>query len=86
LTRRLRLALFSNIVSQDGTYFDSPDHSPGKLSSILATDAPNIRAAMDTRFGDVIQSFSAIVCGIIIAFIYGPAVDFLNTISTNVLV
>lgn len=73
VTRRLRLALFSNIVSQDGTYFDSLDHSPGKLSAKLATDGPNVRAAIDQRLGDVVQAISAIISGIIIAFSYGPA-------------
>lgn len=48
------------------------DHSPGKLSARLATDAPNIKAAIDQRLGDVVQAFSAIITGLIIAFSYGP--------------
>ncbi|KIH46216.1 ABC transporter, ATP-binding protein, partial [Ancylostoma duodenale] len=43
-TKRLRISLFANIVKQDGEYFDREDHSSGKLTTRLATDAPNIRA------------------------------------------
>ncbi|KAK0393429.1 hypothetical protein QR680_000208 [Steinernema hermaphroditum] len=71
LTCRLRLKLFENIIKQDGEYFDSLDHSSGKLTTRLATDAPNIRAAIDQRLADVLQSISAMVAGISIAFYYG---------------
>ncbi|KHJ99224.1 hypothetical protein OESDEN_00788 [Oesophagostomum dentatum] len=43
-TNRLRITLFSNIVKQDGEYFDRDDHASGKLTTRLSTDAPNIRA------------------------------------------
>ncbi|KAI6228032.1 P glycoprotein 16 [Aphelenchoides besseyi] len=72
LTRRLRHALFKNILRQDGQYFDHLDHSAGKLSSRLSTDSPNVRAAIDQRLSDVVSAVSAIVAGIIIAFSYGP--------------
>ena len=68
LTRRLRLALFANILQQDGAYFDKLEHQPGKLSHRLSSDAPNVRAAIDQRLSDVVQSFSAIIAGIVIAF------------------
>uniref|UniRef100_A0A0K0EP01 ABC-type xenobiotic transporter n=1 Tax=Strongyloides stercoralis TaxID=6248 RepID=A0A0K0EP01_STRER len=72
LTCRLRISLFRNILSQDGTYFDDLKHSPGKLTNRLATDAPNVRAAIDQRLADVLQSIAAIVGSIVIAFCYGP--------------
>uniref|UniRef100_A0A915ANQ4 Uncharacterized protein n=1 Tax=Parascaris univalens TaxID=6257 RepID=A0A915ANQ4_PARUN len=72
LTSRLRLKLFRHILRQDGRYFDSLEHAPGKLTTRLATDAPNVRAAIDQRLADVVQSFSAIISGVAIAFSYGP--------------
>ncbi|VDM58341.1 unnamed protein product [Angiostrongylus costaricensis] len=72
LTKRLRLSLFTNIVEQDGEYFDRADHATGKLTTRLATDAPNIRAAIDQRFADVVAAVSSIIAGISIAFSYGP--------------
>ncbi|CAJ0925588.1 unnamed protein product, partial [Mesorhabditis belari] len=38
VTERLRLNTFRNVLSQDGTYFDSSKHSPGKVATRLATD------------------------------------------------
>uniref|UniRef100_A0A0M3KCV2 ABC-type xenobiotic transporter n=1 Tax=Anisakis simplex TaxID=6269 RepID=A0A0M3KCV2_ANISI len=72
LTYRLRSKLFAHILKQDGGYFDSLEHASGKLTTRLATDAPNIRAAIDQRLADVLQSISAILSGIAIAFSYGP--------------
>ncbi|VDN20845.1 unnamed protein product [Gongylonema pulchrum] len=71
-TKRLRVAVFASIVQQDGEYFDSLEHASGKLITRLATDAPNVRAAIDQRLADVIQAFTAILAGIGIAFYYGP--------------
>ncbi|CEF60730.1 LP14331p [Strongyloides ratti] len=72
LTCRLRISLFKNILSQNGTYFDNIKHAPGKLTNRLATDAPNVRAAIDQRLADVLQSIAAIIGSIVIAFCYGP--------------
>ena len=62
LTMRLRLAVyrvrdasaapfdllkFQNLLSQDGAFFDHPDHSVGTLTARLNTDAPNVQNAID---------------------------------------
>ncbi|MFH4974092.1 hypothetical protein AB6A40_000801 [Gnathostoma spinigerum] len=70
LTRRMRKTLFAHILSQDGEYFDSYEHSTGKLAVRLASDASNVRAAIDQRLADVVQSVSAITAGIIVAFTF----------------
>ncbi|VDP60069.1 unnamed protein product [Heligmosomoides polygyrus] len=44
LTMDLRSKLFSNILSQDMGYFDSPLHACGKICTRLATDVPNLRS------------------------------------------
>uniref|UniRef100_A0A914DVT8 p-glycoprotein n=1 Tax=Acrobeloides nanus TaxID=290746 RepID=A0A914DVT8_9BILA len=71
LTMRLRSHLFRNIMRMDIAYFDMPHHSSGKISTRLATDAPNVKSALDYRLGGVFQSFVSIVCGVGIAFYYG---------------
>lgn len=43
LTMRLRSHLFRNIMRMDISYFDMPHHSSGKISTRLATDAPNVK-------------------------------------------
>ncbi|CAD6186832.1 unnamed protein product [Caenorhabditis auriculariae] len=71
LTMRLRSKVYRNILRQDATYFDSPKHSPGKITTRLATDAPNVKSAIDYRFGSVFNSIVSVCCGIGIAFYFG---------------
>uniref|UniRef100_A0A0N5ANT6 ABC transporter family protein n=1 Tax=Syphacia muris TaxID=451379 RepID=A0A0N5ANT6_9BILA len=85
MTRRLRLKLFSHIMKQDGEYFDSLEHASGKLTTRLATDTPNIRAAIDQRLSDVLQCISSLVSGIIIAFSYGPNMAPIGIVTAVVL-
>ncbi|KAE9546705.1 hypothetical protein FO519_010083, partial [Halicephalobus sp. NKZ332] len=70
LTMRFRVAAFRNILYQDAGYFDNPAHTAGKLITRLASDAPNVKAVVDSRLFQVIQSVAAIVISIIIAFVY----------------
>lgn len=86
LTKRIRIRLFSNILRQDGEYFDKPEHTTGRLTTRMATDAPNIRAAIDQRLADVFQGVSSIICGIAIAFSYGPAMAPIGIVTCGVLI
>ncbi|TKR57419.1 hypothetical protein L596_030892 [Steinernema carpocapsae] len=69
LTFNLRVQAFRSILKQDGAYFDNPAHTPGKLITRLATDAPNVKAAVDTRLSRVVQGFLSIIAAIIMAAI-----------------
>ncbi|PAV66356.1 hypothetical protein WR25_09526 [Diploscapter pachys] len=70
LTKRLRSKVFRNIMRMDATYFDNPKHSPGKISTRLASDVPTVKSAIDYRIGSVFNSFVSISCGIGIAFYF----------------
>lgn len=39
-----RVRSFRNILLQEAAYFDQPEHTPGKLITRLASDAPNVKA------------------------------------------
>ncbi|VDO48772.1 unnamed protein product [Brugia timori] len=82
LTKRLRIAIFANIVNQDGEYFDSLDHSSGNLITKLSTDVPNIRAAIDNRLADVLQAIISVLVGIGVAFYYGPKMAPIGVLTT----
>ncbi|CAD6198758.1 unnamed protein product [Caenorhabditis auriculariae] len=71
LTRRLRCQVFQNVLSMDGAFFDSPQNSSGKISIRLATDAPNVKAAIDNRFGSVFASTFSLIVGIGIGIYFG---------------
>ncbi|CAJ0607312.1 unnamed protein product [Cylicocyclus nassatus] len=85
-TRRLRMSLFTNIIKQDGEYFDHDDHASGKLTTRLSTDAPNIRAAIDQRLADVVAAVSSLIGGISIAFSYGPKMAPVGVLTAVVLI
>ena len=65
----MRVRAFRSIIHQDGSYFDNPAHTPGKLITRLATDAPNVKASMDTRLARVVQGTLALITSIIISVI-----------------
>uniref|UniRef100_A0A914VZ75 Uncharacterized protein n=1 Tax=Plectus sambesii TaxID=2011161 RepID=A0A914VZ75_9BILA len=71
LTMRLRFKVFENVLRQDIAYFDHSSHSSGKICTRLATDAPNIKSAIDYRLGSVVSAGVSITAGIVIGFIYG---------------
>ncbi|VDM82605.1 unnamed protein product [Strongylus vulgaris] len=60
-----------NVLRQDASYFDDPRHNTGTLTARLASDAPNVQAAIDQRLAEVMQGVSALLAGVIIAFVYG---------------
>ncbi|CAD5227451.1 unnamed protein product [Bursaphelenchus xylophilus] len=72
VTKRLRTAVFKNVLRQDGGYFDDPRHATGKLTTRLASDAPNVQAALDQRLSEVLQGLVALICGITISFSFSP--------------
>uniref|UniRef100_A0A1I8BVI5 ABC-type xenobiotic transporter n=1 Tax=Meloidogyne hapla TaxID=6305 RepID=A0A1I8BVI5_MELHA len=71
LTQRLRLDVFKNILSQDGYFFDKERNSSGKICQRLATDAPNVQAAIDQRLAEVLQGIVSVIAGIAVAFSFG---------------
>ncbi|KAJ1346259.1 Multidrug resistance protein pgp-3 [Parelaphostrongylus tenuis] len=58
-------------MRQDVSYFDDPKHNTGNLTTRLASDAPNVQAAIDQRLAEVMQGICALITGIIVAFCFG---------------
>uniref|UniRef100_A0AC35TLG3 ABC transmembrane type-1 domain-containing protein n=1 Tax=Rhabditophanes sp. KR3021 TaxID=114890 RepID=A0AC35TLG3_9BILA len=70
VTMKMRVSAFKNMLNQDGAYFDDPKHTPGKLITRLATDAPNVKAAMDLRLAKVLQGVCSMISAIIMAMFF----------------
>ncbi|KAI6219466.1 Multidrug resistance protein pgp-3 [Aphelenchoides besseyi] len=83
-TKRLRLDVFRNLLKQDGTFYDNPLHTVGKLSARLAMDAPNVQAAMDQRLGDVLQGLISLFCGLAIGFYFGWKMALIECVNSFV--
>ncbi|CAB3399755.1 unnamed protein product [Caenorhabditis bovis] len=71
MSGRLRMDVFRNIMQQDASYFDDPKHNVGTLTSRLATDAPNVQAAIDQRLAEVLTGLTSLFCGVAVAFYFG---------------
>ncbi|KAF1748491.1 hypothetical protein GCK72_024958 [Caenorhabditis remanei] len=65
---KFRVQSFKNLLYQDASFFDNPAHAPGKLITRLATDAPNVKAIVDTRMLQVIYSMTSITINLIVGF------------------
>lgn len=50
ISMKLRLAVYKNLLRQDCSYFDSPNHSVGVLTSRLSQDASNVQAVCFTSY------------------------------------
>ena len=70
LVVKFRVAAFKNILFQDATFFDDLAHTPGKLITRLASDAPNIKAIIDSRMLAITYSFMTITVSMGLAFAY----------------
>ncbi|PAV91938.1 hypothetical protein WR25_21730 [Diploscapter pachys] len=79
LAMRFRVLSFSNMLYQDASYFDNPAHTPGKLITRLATDAPNIKAVIDGRCLQIMYAVGAVIACIVIGFVYSWQVAIVGT-------
>ncbi|BAM79212.1 ATP-binding cassette, sub-family B, member 1 [Cyanidioschyzon merolae strain 10D] len=70
LARDLRVAAFSNLVEQDVTYFDR--RKAGELGGKLNNDVQVIQYSF-SKLGAVLFNLAQCVVGIIVAFIFAPA-------------
>ena len=68
LTKRLRAATFKAVMRQDATFFDHPDHTPGRLTARLSADAALVRATTGEAVGLMIQNIISLLVGIGLAF------------------
>ncbi|KAJ8772502.1 hypothetical protein K2173_027679 [Erythroxylum novogranatense] len=68
LTARIRLLMFSAILSNEIGWFDLEENSAGTLTSALAADATLVRSALADRLSTIVQNVSLIVTACAIAF------------------
>ncbi|GAV56723.1 ABC_tran domain-containing protein/ABC_membrane domain-containing protein [Cephalotus follicularis] len=68
LTTRVRLSMFSAILSNEIGWFDLDENSTGSLTSTLAADATLVRSALADRLSTIVQNVSLTLTAFIIAF------------------
>lgn len=69
LVVRVRLLMFSAILSNEIGWFDKDENSTGSLASKLATDATLVRSAIADRISTLVQNTALAVTAFVIAFV-----------------
>uniref|UniRef100_A0A0N5B4V2 Multidrug resistance protein 1 n=1 Tax=Strongyloides papillosus TaxID=174720 RepID=A0A0N5B4V2_STREA len=80
VTKKMRITSFKNILYQDGAFFDNPNNTPGKLITRLSTDAPNVKAAMDSRFSKVARGILSLFASIIFSLFINWKIAFFGAV------
>ncbi|ESQ34068.1 hypothetical protein EUTSA_v10006582mg [Eutrema salsugineum] len=70
LTSRVRLSLFSVILTNEIGWFDLDENNTGSLTTILAADATLVRSALADRLSTIVQNLSLTITALAIAFFY----------------
>ncbi|KAF8406607.1 hypothetical protein HHK36_008696 [Tetracentron sinense] len=68
LTNRVRLLMFSAILSNEIGWFDLDENSTGSLMSKLAADATLVRSALADRLSTIVHNVALTVTAFLIAF------------------
>ncbi|XP_055960362.1 ABC transporter B family member 13-like isoform X2 [Mercurialis annua] len=68
LTSRVRLSMFSAILSNEIGWFDLDENNIGSLTSTLAADATLVRSALADRLSTIVQNVALTVTACVIAF------------------
>ncbi|XP_059637694.1 ABC transporter B family member 13-like isoform X2 [Cornus florida] len=68
LTTRVRLLMFSAMLSNEVGWFDLDENSTGSLTSKLAANATLVRSALADRLSTIVQNVALTVTAFVIAF------------------
>lgn len=70
ITRDLREKLYESILRKPVSWFDREGNESGKLNSVLSADTAQLNSVTSQSVGMYLQSFVAIVGGIVFSMIY----------------
>ncbi|CAN1127328.1 ABC transporter B family member 13 [Linum perenne] len=68
ITTRVRLSMFTAILSNEIGWFDLEENNTGSLSSALAADATLVRSALADRLSTIVQNLALIITACVISF------------------
>ncbi|XP_050364979.1 ABC transporter B family member 13 [Argentina anserina] len=68
LTSRVRLKMFTAILSNEVGWFDLDENNTGSLTSILAANATLVRSALAERLSTIVQNLSLTATAFVISF------------------
>ncbi|KAF6200545.1 hypothetical protein GE061_004988 [Apolygus lucorum] len=86
LLGRMRTMCFSNIIRQQASWFDDEDYSIGKLSTLLAREAPIVKSCSGLRVGQVVSATFTLSAALGIAIFFGWKLALILALCIPVLV
>ncbi|KAK1276491.1 ABC transporter B family member 9 [Acorus gramineus] len=69
LIQRIRSMSFMQVLHQEISFFDDPSNSSGSIGARLSADASTVRRLVGDALGLLVQNFSTVVTGLVIAMI-----------------
>ncbi|CAG9534628.1 unnamed protein product [Cercopithifilaria johnstoni] len=75
----LRLRALRSVLYQDAAYFDTPSTSSAVTVTRISIDAPNIKAALDSRMMQILNNVVAIFVMVVIAIIFNWRIGLVGT-------
>eukprot|EP01055_Gregarina_sp_Pseudo9_P000528 Gregarina_sp_Pseudo_9__527@NODE_133_length_4090_cov_119_924216_g125_i0_p1_GENE_NODE_133_length_4090_cov_119_924216_g125_i0NODE_133_length_4090_cov_119_924216_g125_i0_p1_ORF_typecomplete_len1308_score219_96ABC_membrane/PF00664_23/3_4e47ABC_membrane/PF00664_23/3_3e47ABC_tran/PF00005_27/2_1e41ABC_tran/PF00005_27/2_6e39SMC_N/PF02463_19/23SMC_N/PF02463_19/3_3e05SMC_N/PF02463_19/3_5e02SMC_N/PF02463_19/2_6e06AAA_21/PF13304_6/0_00014AAA_21/PF13304_6/0_012AAA_15/PF13175_6/0_00019AAA_15/PF13175_6/0_0032AA len=72
VVQALRSVLFETLMYQDVAFYDNPNHTTGKLSSMLSADVVSMKGWASDNIGIYLECFSSFVSAVVIAFLAAP--------------
>jgi len=70
ITLHVRHQLYQSLLKKHIGWFDARQNAPGVLTSVLASDAQTLNGASTEGLAVMCESFFALVCGIILGFVF----------------
>ena len=70
ITLNVRNQLYQALLKKNIGWFDARENAPGVLTSVLASDAQTLNGASTEGLAVMCESFFALVCGIILGFVF----------------
>jgi ABC-type multidrug transport system fused ATPase/permease subunit len=69
LTRRLRVATYKAVLTQEVAYFDDPANTTGRITARLSEEAALVKATTGEKLALATQSICSLITGLVIAFV-----------------
>lgn len=70
MTKKIRKDLYSTMLAKHMGWFDKKEHSPGQLTSILATEVQTLNGVSSESVAALFEAFAGLITGIVLGLIY----------------
>ncbi|XP_075990573.1 multidrug resistance protein homolog 49-like [Anticarsia gemmatalis] len=86
MTTRLRQRYFSSLLKQEIGFFDKESNTVGAMCARLSGDTAAVQGATGLRIGLILQGFSSVVVGFLMAICYNWKLTLVGTVFLPVMV